>query len=177
MRKKININEVIPNDNNPRIIKDYRFLELVQSIKDFPEMLEKRPLIVDENMMILGGNMRLKALHQAGINEIWIDVAEGWSDEKKKEFIIKDNINYGQWDWDVLANEWEIDELNNWGLDKPMFDNIEYNPNVDPKIDTSDITEKQIEKKAEELAKKMVKEFRNSDVICPSCGHEFKVKL
>tara|TARA_R110001632_G_scaffold205944_1_gene329779 strand:- start:83 stop:685 length:603 start_codon:yes stop_codon:yes gene_type:complete len=117
MKKKINIFEVKPNAVNPRYIKDNKFKKLVKSIKSFPEMLEKRPIIVDENMIVLGGNMRLKASIEAGLKEVWIDIAEGWSEDQKKEFIIKDNVGFGEWDWDILANSWDSVELSDWGLD------------------------------------------------------------
>ena len=122
MRKTVKINEIISNKENPRFISDKKFNKLVQSIKDFPQMLEKRPLVVDENMVVLGGNMRLKALQKAGIKEIPIDIAEGWTDEQKKEFIIKDNVGFGEWDWDILANVWDIESLKDWGLDVPSFE-------------------------------------------------------
>jgi ParB-like chromosome segregation protein Spo0J len=120
-KKLVNIREIKPNTDNPRIIKDHKFKKLVKSIKDFPEMLEKRPIVVDENMVVLGGNMRLKALLEAGVKDVWIDVAEGWTEEQKKEFIIKDNVGFGEWDWDILANEWEPDLLEDWGLSVPYF--------------------------------------------------------
>jgi DNA modification methylase len=123
MKQQVKINTVKSNPNNPRIIKDAKFQKLVQSLKDFPEMLEKRPIVVDENMVVLGGNMRLKASVEAGLKQVWIDVAEGWTEEQKKEFIIKDNVGFGEWDWDILANEWEPDLLEDWGLDLPdMFE-------------------------------------------------------
>ena len=98
-------------------LSDKKFNKLVQSIKDFPEMLDKRPLVVDEDMIVLGGNMRLRALKKAGIKEIPIDIAIGWTDKQKKEFIIKDNSNFGEWDWDELSNNWDAYKLNEWGLD------------------------------------------------------------
>lgn len=123
MRKKVNIKNIIPNNDNPRTISKQKFNLLIKSIKDFPEMLEKRPLVVDENMVVLGGNMRLKALQKAGIKEITVDIAEDWTEKQKKEFIIKDNVGFGEWDWDVLANEWNINSLNDWAMDlPPMFD-------------------------------------------------------
>lgn len=106
------------NPNNPRIIKDDKFKRLVQSIIDFPEMLEKRPIVVNKDFIVLGGNMRLKACIEAGLKEVPIAVAD-WSDEKQREFIIKDNVSGGEWDWDVLANEWDADKLTDWGLDLP----------------------------------------------------------
>lgn len=126
MKQQVNISQVLPNKSNPRIIKDHKFNKLVQSIKDFPDMLEKRPIVVDEDMIVLGGNMRLKACIEAGLDKVWIDIAEGWSEEQKQEFIIKDNLGFGEWDWDMLANEWDIDKLDDWGMDlPPMFDEPE----------------------------------------------------
>ena len=122
MKQQVKISQVKTNPKNPRIIKDHKFKKLVQSIKDFPEMLEKRPIVVDENMIVLGGNMRLKACLEAGLKEVWIDVAN-WTEEQKQEFIIKDNVGFGEWDWELLANEWEPDLLDKWGLDLPdMFE-------------------------------------------------------
>ena len=126
MKKKINISEVKPNAVNPRYIKDHKFKKLVKSIKSFPEMLEKRPIIVDENLIVLGGNMRLKASIEAGLKEVWIDIAEGWSEDQKKEFIIKDNVGFGEWDWDILGNEWNSVDLESWGMDNwQNMDDIE----------------------------------------------------
>ena len=108
--------------DNPRVIKDVKFKMLVNSIKEFPEMLEKRPLVVNKDLVVLGGNMRLRAAQDAGLNEIWIDVAD-WSKQKQNEFIIKDNASFGEWNHDDLANSWDLDDLNNWGIDlPPMFD-------------------------------------------------------
>jgi len=129
MKRKVNIASIKPNPDNPRFVKDSKFKKLVKSIKEFPEMLEKRPIIVDENMVVLGGNMRLKACKSAGLFEVWIDEATGWSDEKKKEFIIKDNVGFGEWDWDILANEWNPNDLEDWGLDLP--DMFEDNPEAE----------------------------------------------
>jgi len=114
---KIKISKIKPNDNNPRFIKDYKFKQLVQSIRDFPQMLELRPIIVNENMVVLGGNMRLKACIEAGLKEVHIDIAKGLTEEQQKEFIVKDNVGFGQWDWDMLANEWDTELLSEWGLD------------------------------------------------------------
>ena len=111
------LKDILPNPDNPRVIKDYKFKKLVDSIKEFPEMLETRPVVVDENNMILGGNMRYKAALEAGLKEISIIVADDWTEKQKKEFLIKDNVNYGDWDWDILANVWENKDLNDWGLD------------------------------------------------------------
>tara|TARA_R110002050_G_scaffold114080_1_gene229345 strand:- start:1820 stop:2398 length:579 start_codon:yes stop_codon:yes gene_type:complete len=128
MKQRLSINKIKPNAVNPRYIKDHKFKKLVKSIKNFPEMLEKRPIIVDENLIVLGGNMRLKASIEAGLKEVWIDIAEGWSEDQKKEFIIKDNVGFGEWDWDLLANEWNKFEIQDWGLSLPIFqDNLSNN--------------------------------------------------
>ncbi|MFT6127709.1 MAG: ParB-like chromosome segregation protein Spo0J [Flavobacteriaceae bacterium] len=116
-KELVSINKVKPNKNNPRHIKDHKFQKLVSSIKSFPQMLEKRPIIVDEKMIVLGGNMRLKACQEAGLKEVWIDMAEDWTEEQKNEFIIKDNVGFGEWEWDILANQWEETKLNEWGMD------------------------------------------------------------
>jgi hypothetical protein len=125
---KISINKIKPNINNPRFIKDYKFKKLVDSIKEFPEMLEKRPIVVDEDMIVLGGNMRLKACQEAGLKEVDILIAQGWTEEQKREFIIKDNVGFGEWDWDLLANDWDNLLLEKWGLDgvKYDWDNLDY---------------------------------------------------
>jgi ParB-like chromosome segregation protein Spo0J len=115
------INEIKPNPNNPRLIKDHKFKQLVKSIQDFPQMLELRPIVIDENNMVLGGNMRLKACIEAGLTDVPVIHANNLSEEKKKEFIVKDNVGYGEWDWDDLANNWDVEELTEWGLDIPDF--------------------------------------------------------
>jgi ParB-like chromosome segregation protein Spo0J len=119
----MNINEIKPNPNNPRICKDHKFKQLVKSIQDFPQMLELRPIVIDENNMVLGGNMRLKACLEAGLTDVPVIHANNLTEAQKKEFIIKDNISFGEHDWDALANEWNIIELDEWGLDIPAFAN------------------------------------------------------
>ena len=120
--KRVPISQVIPNPTNPRIIKDDKFKKLVKSIEEFPQMLELRPIVVDSNMVVLGGNMRLKACLAAGLKEVPIIVADQLTDAQKGEFIIKDNVGFGEWDWDLLANEWDVEALMDWGLELP-FDN------------------------------------------------------
>jgi DNA modification methylase len=119
------INEVKSNPNNPRIIKDDKFKKLVASIKELPQMLELRPIVVNENMIVLGGNMRLKACKEAGLKEIPIIKASELNEEQQRAFIIKDNVGFGEWDWDALANEWDAEQLDEWGLDVPNFDGVE----------------------------------------------------
>jgi ParB-like chromosome segregation protein Spo0J len=126
MIQKIKVSEIRPNPNNPRVIKDDKFKKLVQSITDFPQMLELRPIVVNDDMIALGGNMRLKALEHLGIEETYIIKAKDLTDKQEQEFIIKDNVGYGEWDWDQLANEWDVEDLDEWGLDVPlMLDSVE----------------------------------------------------
>jgi hypothetical protein len=116
----IAISKVRPNSENPRYIKDEKFKKLVQSLRDFPEMANVRPIVVNKEMVVLGGNMRLKAMQEAGWSEVPVQVVD-WSEEKQREFIIKDNVGFGEWDWDELANTWDEMELDVWGLDVPNF--------------------------------------------------------
>jgi DNA modification methylase len=119
--QKVKITEVKSNPNNPRLIKDDKFEKLVKSIKEFPKMLEIRPIVVNADMIVLGGNMRLKACKEAGLKEIPIIFADELTEEEQKQFIIKDNVGFGEWDWEQLANKWDEVQLQEWGLDIPDF--------------------------------------------------------
>lgn len=119
--QKIDIKRIKLNPANPRTIKDDKFAQLVRSVRDFPEMLELRPIIVNKKLEVLGGNMRLRACIEAGYTEVPIIIADGLTDDQQREFIIKDNIGFGEWDWEMIANEWDNDELAGWGLDVPDF--------------------------------------------------------
>jgi hypothetical protein len=120
MIQQMRVASLKPNPNNPRIIKDDKFYKLVESIKNFPEMLEARPIVVNQDLIVLGGNMRLKALIEAGIKEVPVEVVQ-WDEDKQRQFIIKDNVGFGEWDWNELANTWDSVELANWGLDIPFW--------------------------------------------------------
>lgn len=127
MTKKIKLSTLKSNPGNPRLIKDDKFKKLCDSIKQFPRMMELRPIVLDEKNIILGGNMRFNALKELGYKDIppeWVKYAEGLSEEQKQEFIIKDNVGFGEWEWDLLANEWDAAKLTEWGLDvwKPTED-------------------------------------------------------
>lgn len=119
--KKVKISDVKANPNNPRIIKDDKFAKLVQSIKDFPQMLEIRPIVVNSDMVVLGGNMRLRACKEAGLKEVPIILADDLTEEQQKQFIIKDNVSFGQWNFDTIANEWDDKQLDKWGFDIPNY--------------------------------------------------------
>ena len=119
---QVKIGEVKSNPNNPRIIKDDKFKKLVKSIQEFPQMLELRPIVVNTEMIVLGGNMRLKACKEAGLKEVPIIMADELTEEQQNEFIVKDNVGFGEWDWDVLANEWDAVQLEEWGLDAFPFE-------------------------------------------------------
>jgi DNA modification methylase len=125
------VSNLKPNPSNPRVIKDEKFKKLVKSLQEFPEMMEKRPMVcvtdVDGRIYPLGGNMRLRAVQELGMKEIpdaWVMMADDWTEEKRKEFTIKDNVGFGEWEWDQLANEWDAELLQDWGLDLP-FDKTE----------------------------------------------------
>ena len=165
---KIDINKIQANTNNPRSIKEHKFKKLVQSIKDFPEMLEKRPIVVDETMTVLGGNMRLKACQEAGLKQVDIIIAKDWTKEQKEQFIVKDNVGFGDWDWDILANDWNNDILEEWGLDmsflleEPNFN--ELTENKEKKPPTIKITFKNVEdlEEAELIIKDLILKYKNS---------------
>ncbi len=134
--EKVNISQVKTNPNNPRLIKDDKFKKLVSSIKEFPEMLEIRPIVVDNDNIVLGGNMRLRACKEAGLKEVHIIKADQLTEKQQREFIIKDNVGFGEWDWDDLANEWDVDELEDWGLDLPVL--LNQDPEIKDISDTID---------------------------------------
>ena len=115
------IKDIKPNPNNPRVIKDEKFAKLVQSLKELPEMATVRPIVVNSDMIVLGGNMRLKAMKEAGWKEVPVEIVD-WDEDKQRQFIIKDNVGFGEWDWEMLANEWDAEQLEEWGLDIPAFD-------------------------------------------------------
>jgi ParB-like chromosome segregation protein Spo0J len=135
--EKVKINSITENPDNPRTIKGEKFNKLVKSIKDFPEMLKIRPIVVNDDNVILGGNMRYKASIRAGLSEVHIIRASGLTDEQQKEFIAKDNVGFGEWDWDVLANEWDGKKLEEWGLDGFPFEDEE--KDIPDNIDTDNI--------------------------------------
>jgi ParB-like chromosome segregation protein Spo0J len=151
---KVKVAAIKSNPKNPRLIKDDKFKKLVKSIKEFPEMETVRPIVVNKDMVILGGNMRYKAMIECGYKEVNVEVVD-WSEQKQNEFIIKDNVGFGEWEWEMVANEWDEIELKDWGLDLPVFKND---------IDFDNITSN---------------EDRNIDkpsksVTCPKCLNKFE---
>ena len=122
MIETVDINTVFTNKDNPRILKDDKFKKLVKSVKEFPQMLQIRPIVVNAEMIVLGGNMRLEACKKAGLKEVTIIKADNLTEEQQKEFIIKDNVGFGEWDWDMISNEWDTDQVEEWGLDLPDFE-------------------------------------------------------
>lgn len=120
------LSDIIPNPNNPRVIRDERFAKLKNSIEQFPKMMHLRPIVVDASGVILGGNMRLRALQDLGYKEIpdaWVKRADDLTEEEKQRFIIADNVGFGEWEWETLANEWDAGDLETWGLDVPGWAN------------------------------------------------------
>jgi len=166
----VKTNEIKVNPDNPRFIKKDKFKKLVNSIKEFPEMLKLRPIVVNKEMIILGGNMRYNACLEAGLKEVPIIIAENLTPEQEKEFLIKDNVSGGEWDWDILANEWNSKELDYWGLDVPNiseteklskleFEDIYYEPKEIPNINL----EKCIDKTKFEAKIKIINESNLND--------------
>lgn len=123
--QRVALSAIKPNPDNPRVIRDERFAKLVQSIKDFPEMLDLRPIVVNADGVVLGGNMRLRACKEAKLREVPVVYAHTLTPEQQREFIIKDNVGFGDWDWDTLANEWGEEPLSNWALEVPVVPDFE----------------------------------------------------
>jgi len=168
----IDISKLKTNVHNPRFIKDEKYKKLVKSIQDFPEMLEVRPIVVNADMTVLGGNMRLRASKEAGLKEIPVVIREDWTEEQQAEFIIKDNVSHGEWDWEVLANEWEEDFLSDWMTDF----SFKYEPTLDPSFNFNDVTAQDIEKKQGELESRFEQGKEMLNVTCPHCGEEYFIE-
>jgi len=151
--EKVKISKVRPNESNPRIIKDNKFKKLVKSIKDFPEMLKLRPIVVNKDMVVLGGNMRLRACKEAGLKEVYILKADGLTEQQQKEFIVKDNVGFGEWDWDALGNEWNSELLNEWGMEVWQMTD---------EVDIDDLFE-DVEQKDKKEVNKIVLEYSEKD--------------
>ena len=147
------VSDIKLNPDNPRIIKDDNFKKLVKSMQEFPEMAEVRPVVINEDNVILGGNMRFKAMVEAGWDDIPVTKVKGWTKEQEQEFIIKDNISGGEWDWDSLANEWDAELLDEWGLDLPGYDD---KLNEDKEVDVAGIMDS------------------TKTIVCPKCKFEFE---
>ena len=144
-----------PNPSNPRRLRDEKFLTLKAISESVPDMLNKRPLVAvtdtDGKYMVLGGNMRLRACQDLKLKEVPIILADEWTEEQRREFIIKDNVGYGEWDWDQLANEWDAVDLDAWGLDVPKVPDFDPVPmDQQPRLD------------------------EKTPITCPKCGHEFQ---
>ena len=149
------LKDIKPNPNNPRVLRDDKFQKLKQSITEFPKMLSLRPMVIDENNVVLGGNMRLRALQELGFTEVeetWVKRSSDLTEEEKKRFIIADNVAFGEWDWDTLANDWEVVDLEAWGLEIPQF-------NQDINLD--DFFEENNEEKEEKF--KIILEYTEDD--------------
>lgn len=162
----VSINKVKPNENNPRFIKDYKFKKLVKSIKEFPEMLKLRPIVVNSDMVVLGGNMRLKACAEAGLKEVYILKADNLTDKQQREFIVKDNVGFGEWDWDILGNEWNAEQLEDWGLDGFPFEEEEIKEPKDISDDINSYFRLEVELENEEEQEKLYNELITKGYIC-----------
>jgi len=180
MIQKVKISKVKSNPNNPRLIKDNKFKKLVRSIKDFPEMLELRPIVVNNDNIVLGGNMRLKACKDAGLKEVYILKAKDLTEEQQKEFIVKDNVGFGEWDWDILGNEWNVEKLEEWGLEGFPFEintqvEDEYNRSVEvPKYKPNDNKPSVSELFDNEKTNKFIDNINKADI--PQEEKDFLIK-
>lgn len=174
MITKVKISAIKTNPDNPRVIKDNKFKQLVKSIREFPQMLELRPIVVNDEMMVLGGNMRLKACKEAGLEEVHILQAKDLSPEQQREFIIKDNISFGEWDWDAIKEDWNTGVITDWGMDVNFMS--DFSPVLNPYTDFGDVTSQEVEKKAKELAEAMFKDNKFQEVTCPNCGEDFDIE-
>jgi len=158
-KDKMKISEIKLNKKNPRLIKDYKFEKLKKSITEFPKMLELRPIIIDNDNIILGGNMRYQALKDLGYKELpdnWVKKSSELSEEEKQRFIIADNVGYGDWDWDIIANEWDTELLTDWGLDVPSFE-----VDVDYSILDDQDTDQQLQDMSDGVKKAIQIEFES----------------
>ena len=164
--KRVKITEIKVNPSNPRTIKDEKFKKLVKSIQDFPEMSEIRPIVVNRDMVILGGNMRFKAMKEAGWKEIPVIVADNLTPEQEREFLIKDNTSGGEWDWEMLAMDWDADQLEEWGMDLPEI--------LDPS-EQKDLSDKISEKFLIEI--ECEDETRQEQVYNKLIGEGFKCRI
>ena len=148
------LSSIKPNPSNPRTLRDEKFLKLRKSLEDFPDMLNYRAIVAvtdtDGKYMVLGGNMRLRALQDLKVKDVPVMLADHWTEEQRREFIIKDNVGFGEWDWDQLANEWDAEQLSDWGLDVPKM------PDFDP---VSMDEQPRLDEK--------------TPITCPKCGNEF----
>jgi len=137
----IDVSLLKENPDNPRLIKKDKFEKLVNSINEFPEMLEVRPIVINKDNVVLGGNMRLRACVEAGLREVPVIRVQDWNEEREAEFIIKDNVSGGEWDWDIIANEWDMKLLDDWGMDviKHDWDELDY---IDEDLDKPALSSK-----------------------------------
>jgi len=173
--KEISVHDITPSDKNPRNIQTRKFNQLIESVKNFPEMLKLRPLVVDEKGVILGGNMRYRACLEAGHTKVWVIQADELTEEQKSEFVIKDNVSFGEWDWEELDKDWDEAWLEDWGLDVPnLEEEVDYSvlegdegDKADKKVDdmqesTTKAIQIEFDMEDYEIADKAIKEARNA---------------
>jgi hypothetical protein len=167
------------NPNNPRVIKDDNFRRLVNSIKDFPQMLEIRPIVVNDEMVVLGGNMRLRACQELGLKTIPVIKASELTEQQQTEFMLKDNASAGAWDFDALANTFDDKTLFDFGvINEDISKAMEsFQPELQPETGYSEITDEAIRKEAQKLAEQMMAEKNTMPVTCPHCGNDFYTHL
>lgn len=166
----IELKKLKPNPNNPRTIRDEKFKKLVKSLTNFPEMLMARPIVVNSEMVIIGGNMRYKAAIEAKLGSVPVFIAD-WDEQAQKEFTIKDNSSAGEWDWEALANEFESEDLKEWGV----LPDFAYNPETNPQTQMRDVTDDDVDVRQKQIDDGLSSENTYQVVLCPNCSHEFKI--
>lgn len=170
----LNTGQIDGVPKNARSIKDERYQSLKQSIINDPEFMELKPLYVYDNVVI-AGNMRLRACRELKWKEIpIIRIPKSFPPEKLRALAIKDNTHYGEHDWDALANEWSDNPLKEWGISK---DYVAFNPNLTPETSQAQVTDQDINNMQNKLNDQYSGTQNNTifEIICPKCGHEFKV--
>ena len=162
----IKINTIKSNPNNPRVIKDEKFEKLKKSISEFPKMMELRPMVINQDNIVLGGNMRLKALKELGYKEVpdeWVKQASDLTEEETRRFIIADNVGFGDHDWEMLANEWNAEELEEWGLDGfPFEDTVELSDEFGEDFSLSDGDKSPFQQMTFTLADEQAEQIKNA---------------
>ena len=170
----VDIKSVKVSPINPRTIKEGNYQKLLKSIREFPDMAKARPLVINQAGEIIGGNMRYRAMLECGWTEVPI-IRVDWSEAQQQEFIVKDNVQFGDWDWDILANSWEATDLHDWGVISTDYSVPAFQPNVEPTANNSDITASDIDSAAQALADIAKPRTGLIDCCCPNCGTEFQL--
>ena len=176
--KTVNIESVLPNPDNPRVITEEDFANLIKSIEELPKMLEIRPIVVNEDMMVIGGNQRLEAMRELGYKKATVFIAKGWTPDELEQYVIKDNTHFGSWAWSMLDAK-DKDRLESWGLDVEEWEKDEFVPELNPNTSNVEITPEDVAKKNEQLNNNFngTGNTVKRDITCPHCLEDFEIKI